>query len=372
MAAIELPRDWRTDCKIHDGLWYVPDACTRAAHDELVRAIHEDEPAAIVTPEVPVRSLAPADAVPATVTPEVPVRSLAPADGGAAARAVRSLAPADDDTAAGAAARADASSCDNDRAVQSSSRADDAAEWTELSSRRLRAFGGAPADDGAVCDPLPEWFRSVADAVAPPLGGAPDFVLVNSYDADGGISPHSDGPRFADAVAVLSLEGSALVRFGTAPRPARVDRRRGPTRGVPEAQRVACTRAEAARSPPRLEPRRVAAGLVDKLASPSLPPRVELLLRPRSLLVFSGDFYSLYVHLIAARPADEISSLCANRKAAHVQVGDVVPRALRRTSLTLRRFARVALPADALRTRAAAKRRREQGQWWRRHIGEFD
>jgi len=154
-------------------------------------------------------------------------------------------------------------------------------DWCELSSRRLQMFGGAPHPDGAVCEPLPEHIQSAAAGAADALGGDADFCLVNSY-AHGGISPHSDGPRFHDAVAVLSLEGPALIRFG----------------------------------------------LVDKAASPELPGRVELLLRPRSLLVFSGAFYALYVHVIASRAADPITELCRNRADARGRGGTAAPAGL--------------------------------------------
>ena len=88
----------------------------------------------------------------------------------------------------------------------------------------------------------------------------------------------------------------------------------------------------------RAYPESSLSGLVDKAASPDLPSRLELLLRPRSLLLFADEFYELYVHVIAARAADEISeshtktagalvsSVCSGGEVVLESEDDVCPR----------------------------------------------
>eukprot|EP00913_Durusdinium_trenchii_P032439 g30371.t3 len=75
-------------------------------------------------------------------------------------------------------------------------------------------------------------------------------------------------------------------------------------------------------------------GLVEKKIYPSLPPRLELLLEPRSLLVLKREAYELYVHRIDHVTVDV------------TQTGEKIPRAPRRTSLTLRRLKHVQLRSE--------------------------
>ena len=46
-----------------------------------------------------------------------------------------------------------------------------------------------------------------------PEAGPPNHVLINSYNRGQGIAPHQDGPLYEPLVAILSLDGPALLQF---------------------------------------------------------------------------------------------------------------------------------------------------------------
>ena len=98
---------------------------------------------------------------------------------------------------------------------------------------------------------LPSWLNSLArqfdgffDATKPV-----NHVLINKYEARGGIAHHTDGPGYLDTVAILSLGGPALLSF----------KERLKTEEIGQKQ----------------------AGIVHSVV-----------MQPRSLLVFSGSVYS--------------------------------------------------------------------------------
>ncbi|CAE7308616.1 alkbh6 [Symbiodinium natans] len=164
--------------------------------------------------------------------------------------------------------------------------------WTQLGRRRLLCLGGVPHPDGAICEDLPEAICELGASLARvgATEGAPNQCFVNSYSPGEGIDAHCDGPQFQPEVAILTLEGPALLHFG----------------------------------------------LVEKKAYPELPPRFEVLLEPRSLLVMRAEVYKLYVHRIDHSKVDITRD------------GQEVPRAKRRTSLTLRRLAHVQLESKEI------------------------
>lgn len=195
--------------------------------------------------------------------------------------------------------------------------------WVATPRRRVLSAGGAPHPSGAWAEPLPPCLAGLAARVAAYFGGrAPQQALVNEYAAGGGIDAHRDGPLYEGLAVVVSLESSARLDFS----------RRG--------ERVA-----------------------------------SVVLRPRSLLAFSGDAYEGLEHAIAAVPADAVDGLVRNRDAAACAVGDVVARS-RRLSVTFRRFRTVARTLDgvdatllAAADRAELERRRA---WWASSISEKD
>ena len=82
--------------------------------------------------------------------------------------------------------------------------------------RRVQNHGGSPSS-ALVTEPLPPFAAALRDALvdagvyAP--SQAPNHVLVNEYLRPAGIAPHSDGDVYLDKVAIVTLEGAALMDF---------------------------------------------------------------------------------------------------------------------------------------------------------------
>ncbi|CAE7222650.1 Alkbh6, partial [Symbiodinium sp. CCMP2456] len=188
--------------------------------------------------------------------------------------------------------------------------------WTQLRRRRLLCLGGVPHPDGAICEDLPQAIFQLGSNLVRvgATEGSPNQCFINQYSPGEGIDAHCDGPQFHPEVAILTLEGPALLHFG----------------------------------------------LVEKKAYPHLPPRFEVLLEPRSLLVMRGEAYNLYVHRIDHAEAD------TTRDGLEVQ------RARRRTSLTFRRLAHVKLESKDVKGEAERLGRQAQWRWFATQLSEFD
>ena len=198
--------------------------------------------------------------------------------------------------------------------------------WTSGDAgRRVGNWGGRPSD-ADVSEPLPVWATAIVDALfarrifeapsesAPgdaraatlstiPPNPKPNHVLVNEYLAPAGITPHNDGDVYAPKVAILTLEGDALIDFW--------ENDGSPTRESDEEDD-----AEAKED-----------GLTKR---PS--PRAQVALRRRSLLVYEGEAYGLR-HGIRRGFVDTITRACVNAKRARVNAGETVPRGERRVSV---------------------------------------
>ena len=142
-----------------------------------------------------------------------------------------------------------------------------AARWTQVSGRRLQALGGTVHEAaGLLPAPLPKWVRPLLARLqaqaAGLFGGAElNHVLVNCYAAGEGILQHQDGPLYFPAVAIVSLGAATVMTF------------------TPHSR------------------------LQD--AAP-----VSVWLPRRSLLLFTDDAYTAYLHGIPARDTDDLSSVC--------------------------------------------------------------
>ena len=119
-----------------------------------------------------------------------------------------------------------------------------------------------------------------------------DYVT-RRYESDGSILAHTDGPAYDDRTCTLSCGADAVVVFRRRLRPADV-------------------------------------GVVDAA------PVAKVLLRRRSLLIFSGAAYAAHTHEIGAGAA-VVGPQCANLDLAAALAGDVVSRDGVRYSFTLRR-----------------------------------
>ena len=159
-----------------------------------------------------------------------------------------------------------------------------------------------------------------------PEAGPPNHVLINSYNRGQGIAPHQDGPLYEPLVAILSLDGPALLQFW----PPRVDE-------------------DGVRLAPDLN-----------ASSTHSQPRASILCEPNSLVVFRGQAYTTHWHGILSRDDDELADHTGNLHALSgsleaATVGTHVPRTNRRVSLTVRRVLRV-LPDDRRERRVRGPR----------------
>lgn len=130
----------------------------------------------------------------------------------------------------------------------------DPSPWVELKKRRLRNIGGTVTSAGLTEQhPLPPYLRSLARALVTaglfPEELEPNHVLLNDYPAGQGIMPHTDGPAYFPRVCTISLLSSCLLHFRS---------------------------------------------------SLSAPPAMEVLLRPNSLVCFTGEAYETFLHGIAS------------------------------------------------------------------------
>lgn len=150
--------------------------------------------------------------------------------------------------------------------------------WQHLKTRRLQCWGGLPpsSSNGIVSyangdTSLPGWLNELCRAIADTgLFGShknvPNHVLINEYQPAEGIMHHTDGPIYADRVVIISLGSSAVMTF----------RRRVATAEI------------GAQTEEDIPP------------SDSLPREFSVVLRPRSVLFFSEEVYSHYMHGIEA------------------------------------------------------------------------
>jgi alkylated DNA repair protein alkB family protein 6 len=171
-----------------------------------------------------------------------------------------------------------------------------AARWTQVSGRRLQALGGTVhAAAGLLPAPLPKWVNPllvrIQRTAGSLFGDEPlNHVLVNCYAAGEGILAHQDGPLYFPAVAIVSLGADAVMQFS------------------PHQQ------------------------LRDSSAE-----TVSVWLPRRSLLVFTDEAYSAYLHGIPGREVDDLAAVCnapAGGATEATRVGT-------RVSLTCRRVLKV-------------------------------
>ncbi len=89
--------------------------------------------------------------------------------------------------------------------------------WTNLRRRRLQNHGGTPHPDGMVPERMPRFLSDVLQALVKagvfPDDEPPNHVLLNEYTLGQGIMPHKDGPLYEPLVAILSVDGPAMLCF---------------------------------------------------------------------------------------------------------------------------------------------------------------
>lgn len=168
--------------------------------------------------------------------------------------------------------------------------------WKTLRTRRLQCW------ESSSFHPLPSWLLSLIDylvrhAVFDPRTCSPNHVLINQYQRGQGILHHTDGPKYVNRVAILSLGTPCLMTF-----------RR------------------------RLQSSQIGVAYEGDLFS--------ILLQPNSLLVFSDELYIDYMHGIHDVESETVGAdgvTCLNKDVAGVQDGEVIERG-ERLSFTIRQM----------------------------------
>jgi alkylated DNA repair protein alkB family protein 6 len=158
--------------------------------------------------------------------------------------------------------------------------------WSTLTQRRLQNWGGIPHPSGMIAERLPDFLDELSTRLVQ-CGvltdkQRPNHCLLNEYTAGQGIDHHNDGSMYDEIVVILSLEGTAVLEFNK------------------KKQLSAVTRDDDIEAVTSDEARTTAIAVQSRMETQSV------LLRPRSLLVFSKAAYTDYTHGIACAPADVI------------------------------------------------------------------
>ena len=192
--------------------------------------------------------------------------------------------------------------------------------WTQLSSRALLNLGGVPHADGLLAEAFPPYLEQLVDALTGGLAhdheARPNQALINRYGSRGGIAAHADGPLFFPRASILTLSGTAVLRFYKAER-----------EGLREVGSV--------------------------------------LLEPRSLFVFERELYTDLKHGILRCSSEDgrepVPPTAANLYYDTTPLATHVDRLPERISITLRRAAKVA--AEDRSIDVEDEKRRRAARW---------
>ena len=160
--------------------------------------------------------------------------------------------------------------------------------WKSLKNRRLQSWGKSISGTRDEDMPLPLWLQRISDALVRSLVfdklDTPNHVLINEYTASDGIFHHTDGPVYLDLVSIVSLGSPCLMTFRH-----------------------------------KLESHEIGGGNNADVFT--------VLLQPRSLLIFSNQIYTHFMHGIACGVGHEIvgeTAPCLNMELAGVVEGHEV------------------------------------------------
>jgi len=178
-------------------------------------------------------------------------------------------------------------------------------EWKVMNygKRRVCMFG----EKGSLPPPLEEIAQELVKRDIFPQASCPrpNHVLLNEYQPGQGILAHTDGPRYEDRTATLSLGSDVVIEF--------TKRLRSNEIGTPSSMITV--------SEDNLD--------TENRSTSSIP--IQIMLEKGSLLVFEGDAYANYCHGIGMDVLRDITSdNCLNAPS-----GKIIPRGLR-YSLTFR------------------------------------
>ncbi|RLN96031.1 hypothetical protein BBJ28_00009377 [Nothophytophthora sp. Chile5] len=134
--------------------------------------------------------------------------------------------------------------------------------WVKLKLRRLQMWGGevkAPFNP----QPLPQWLTQISQALVDAgifqKDKTPNHALINEYGVGDGILPHEDGPSYFPLVAIVSAGAECRITY---------------------------------------EPHRALVASDSQATTSEILPRLSFQLERRSLLLFTGEAYTRYLHSI--------------------------------------------------------------------------
>jgi alkylated DNA repair protein alkB homolog 6 len=184
--------------------------------------------------------------------------------------------------------------------------------WKQLRTRRLQCWGKVvpPTQDSTAGkvnntadhahESFPPWLSTLVNELLKASvfneSERPNHVLINEYQASEGIMHHTDGPVYLDKVAILSLCSPCVMTFRK-----------------------------------RYDHREEGNSSADSSGHQSSNARdvFSVVLQPRSLLVFSKEVYSDYMHGIADSVPVQVvgaDAPCLNKESAGVIDGQEVSR----------------------------------------------
>ena len=180
--------------------------------------------------------------------------------------------------------------------------------WTKLKRRRLQCWGGKQSNQNAKFnkEAMPEWCnqlckKMVTDGKVFDLKFEPNHILVNEYKINEGIMAHKDGPMYHPKVAIISLKSTVCLNFYL--------------------------------KPPS----------IDEIESNKHLPIAQLILEPRSCVIFSDKLYTDAFHMIHENEQETVHLSCINmdklllKKHQNLKPEvSVLKRNATRVSLTLR------------------------------------
>jgi alkylated DNA repair protein alkB family protein 6 len=194
-------------------------------------------------------------------------------------------------------------------------------------------------------EPVPRFIHQIFGLLVEtgifPEAEPPNHVLINSYKCGQGIAPHQDGPLYEPLVAILSLDGPALLQFW----------------------------------PPRVDEDGVALAPDLNASSTCSLPSASILCEPNSLVVFRGQAYKTHWHGILSRDDDVLADHTRNLDALSggllgATAGTRVQRKDRRVSLTVRRVLKVLSEDSRVFTQDAVAEQKRKDKWWLASRGE--
>jgi len=138
--------------------------------------------------------------------------------------------------------------------------------------------------NGMIPEPIPEWLAKIFTELNKISKKNVNHVLLNEYIEGQGIAAHKDGPLYNGFVSILNLGGSAFMDFFI----------------------------------------------------PETPTIYQVILKPRSLIIFEEDAYYEFFHRIQDKQFDIVNENVINCELAGHKPGDVIQRSPKRLSLTVR------------------------------------